>query len=200
MSTPNPLTYGDTFTLPSAPGTTWQIIDLRDVDHAGETREDRATAWPVHVAEDGTMSRYRHGEPVKIGRAERLDVRILFATSYSENGPELQAYPRAGGYGDSGLTDAQRAAMSADLDALTFDLPTLTPDEIRAQFVERLRSLGEYMGYLPQRDVPGQYSGGSRNMHVADAIDADTRAAAVDAATDAFRARLTDVLRRQATR
>lgn len=162
-STPKTLTYGDTFTLPSTPGIHWQIRDSRS--HTEPTASVRAYAEPVH--EDGT--RYAYDEPVRIGRAEREGLTIKFTTHRAPylNGRAWELRP----------TDAQCAAVDADLEALTFDLPALTAAEIIASIT---RYATEYTGSSAAREavemlrIPRGYNSTDQDfVTVRDALYAD---------------------------
>lgn len=117
------LTYGDTFTLPSAPGVLWLIEDRRS--HTEPTDTTRAYAVPCH--EDGT--KYAYDEPVKIGRAERVG---LFIKLITHRAPYL-----AGRAWEQRPTAAQEEAVDGALSPLSFDQPALTDAEISGRIVAR---------------------------------------------------------------
>ncbi len=143
----NALTYGDTFTLPSAPGVVWLIRDARS--HRQPTDTVRAYAEPHH--EDG--SRFGYDEPVKIGRAERVGLTIKLTTHRAPylNGRSWEQQP----------TDAQCKAVDADLAALSFDLPALTDAEIAARVIARAADGNAYSAAREAVDglsIPKGYS------------------------------------------
>lgn len=193
------LTYGDTFTIPSAPGTVWELRDVRYLEKAGYPGEFRAGAFPVE--RDGRPIERR--DAVKIGRAERTGV-------YLELGRGVRAYDfdtdtstidpdalNVRAFGD--LTDAQRAAVTADLAALSFDLPALSADDIRARMLAQAEYTGRRAAREAQGNLPDRYSRPDAQYGrpvIAAAMNAEARTVYIATAVAAFAGQLADDLAR----
>ena len=183
MNNVKPLTYGDRFTLDSAPGVVWEIRDMRTVDDPAPRIPARA--FPVERA-DG--SKIEYDEAVKIGRAERVGLEIAFRPNGPGNGtPYLTTRSYV-----ARSTDMQRDAVDAELAEMSFDFPELTDAEIVRAILANLA--GKYAGDSAAREmiksasIP-QYYGDGR-ARVLNAIDdehasAKIRAAMVEAFTRA---------------
>lgn len=144
-----PLTYGDTFNLPSvthaATGNpvTFRIEDVRSVETAGEMYERRAAFTPL--ADDDTGHRLNTGHAVKIGRTERAAAAVSYFSAREHRaygaGVEINAY-------STELTEKMNDAVRADFAALTFHLPTFTVPELRAALIVAAAHHGRSVGRL----------------------------------------------------
>lgn len=203
------LTFGDFLTLPSVPGVVWQVTDLRDLDDAGDPRETRAELRPFRPGPDTDnpgegATPWPWDEPVKIGRAERVGVTILLRPDRYEDAPTLRAIATTRTYSDN-LTPAQAALLereAGDIFALSFILPPLSPEEIRARVVEKIAD--DYPASNAARatvkNAPNLYTiarGDQANnpaQVIRDAFDntegAEALRDALDAATERYRAAL----------
>lgn len=197
-TTPAPLTYGDTFTLPSithattGEPVTFKIQDVRDIEHAGDMYEDRATAYalaPESTPDNPIRLNTQHA--VKIGRTERAAASLPTFRTRNANG-RLGAQT----YG-ADFTDKMNATVSAEFDALSLDLPGYTLAELRDALIAAAADHGESLGHLNhghrlawdeyQQHAPARALRG-------EAMDADTRRAMHDALVAAFAAKAADRL------
>ena len=175
---PATLTYGDMFTIECTPGIAWKIKDRRTLDGHESHCEEVADATP-HTLEG---ERLDYGAPVKIGRAERTCLEISFKR---EHDGKIRAWPSAGNYSAPGLTDAQRAAINAELAVLSFDLPPLTPAELIERAKAEITSamfyaVREVEKFLPSyQNKPAQIAL-SEAVHAAGAMDELRRVAVAE--------------------
>lgn len=134
-------TYGDTLELPGIPGVVWQVSDRRKLDEAGSNNETRAYLVPFSVY--GELAKY--GTPIKIGRAERLGVRIgLRMGSYdtqtqSYDLARLNCYGQSNGSGIN-LTESQQELITKAVHSLYLHIPPLSDDEIRERYIAKAAS------------------------------------------------------------
>lgn len=163
---PAPLTYGDTFTLPSAPGIVWEIFDRRTV----ENPEGNPPAEALPITQNGEPVTY--DAAVKVGRAERVGLVIKITRAYYDGSNAIRAYLTARTW-EQRPTDAQEKAVDGDLSALTFHAPPLTPAEIVARTLAKAEGAYIYSAVRDATDslnLPKSYSS-------AGAVAADVRAA-----------------------
>ena len=177
-TSPAALTYGDMFTLECTPGIAWKIEDCRTLDGHENHREKVARATPRTPEGE----RLDPSAPVKIGRAERTYLEISFRR---EHGGGISAYPSAGSYSAPGFTDAQRAAIDAELDTLSFDFPPLTPAELIEQAKAEISSamfyaVREVEKFLPSYQNKPARIALSEAVHAAGAMDELRRVAVAE--------------------
>lgn len=193
--TPDTLTYGDTFTLPSithaATGepVTFRIDDVRDVEEAGAMYEDRARFTPI----DPYGNRLSTQLAVKIGRTERdLGSVAGMGARWAYDSLQITCYCAT-------LTDAMNTAVRESLDALTFVLPRFTLEELRATLIASAASTGESLGYLSGHASRAPWTTYQQDANAralrAEAMDLATRQAMHDALTETFAARAAESLK-----
>jgi hypothetical protein len=170
QNTPAALTYGDTFTLPSAPGIVWEIRDRRTT----EDPNANPPAEAVPITQDGEPVTY--DTALRIGRAERVGLSIKISRQMYDPAHPLRAY-LAGRAWETRPTDAQEKMIDADAAALTFNLPPLTGAETVARVVARAHDAYIYSAVRDAVDalnLPKPYSSSSSGYRaVMDALHAD---------------------------
>lgn len=168
------VTYGDVF---EAAGVRWRVRDWRRLDSidAGG-RAEVAICYPV----DAEGRHLPVDTEVKIGRAVRRGVRISVRADGS-------AWAETALYNER-LTDAQRAAIAADLPS--FDVPALTAAEVAEAVVSAVVGRVDHAVYEVVRDALPKYQPNPAHSAVRQALTPELVARVADEAAAAFRAEL----------